>query len=79
MCGNSQKGSILTERISYRLCQFKGIPHTDALPMLALLLEGYNTLYSIYGLFIVQSTMVGLDHDNNIKIWHHTDFSAVLP
>ena len=45
MCGDSHKGSILTERIPYRLCQLNGIPHTETLPILSILLHSYNILH----------------------------------
>jgi hypothetical protein len=36
-------------------------------------------LHSEYGLFLVRSTMMGINLQKEVKVWHHTDFSAAEP
>jgi hypothetical protein len=42
-------------------------------------LQTYKTLQLEYGLFQVRSTMIGLNFQNQIKVWLHTDFSSPEP
>ena len=74
-----KKGTILTERILYRLSQFCNIPYEETLYMIKIALMSYRELYLEYGLFYVRSTMLGINHQNQLKIWHHTDLSHPTP
>jgi hypothetical protein len=78
-CGSETNGSILLERIPYRLCQFCDIPKADALSLMWHCLKGYQELHSWNGLFNVQSTMIGFDRFFRPKVWHHTDLSSPTP
>lgn len=75
-CAIYQKGSILTERIPYRLSQFCNIPYEEALSIIKIALQSFKTLHIEYGLFSVRSTMMGVNFQNQIKVWLHTDLSA---
>lgn len=61
LCGFYQQGSILTERIPYRLSQFSNLPYEEMLFVLKLALRAYLMIHSEYGLFLVRSTMVGIN------------------
>ena len=42
LCGLFQKGTMLTERIPYRLTDFKNIPYEEVLTIIKLALTGYR-------------------------------------
>ncbi len=79
VCGNSKLGSILIQRIPYRLCQFKNLSYNDAISIISKCLKGYNKLYQKYGIFKPKTTMICLDSNYHIKVWHHTDLSSPYP
>jgi len=45
LCGVFQEGSILTERIPYRLSQFCNIPYQEIIPILRAVLKSYKVLH----------------------------------
>jgi hypothetical protein len=47
--------------------------------ILKVALMSFEMLHTEYGLFLVRSTMLGINLQKQIKIWHHTDFSAAEP
>jgi hypothetical protein len=79
MCGMYQKGSLLTERIPYRLSQFCNVPYEEVLGIIKNSLKGFKSIYDEYGMFLVRSTMLGINHQSQLKLWHHTDYSQPLP
>lgn len=44
-CAIYQKGSILTERIPYRLSQFCNIPYEEVLTIIRIALQSFKTLH----------------------------------
>lgn len=79
ICGMFQQGSVLIERIPYRLSQFSGLPYDESIAILRRALRGFRVLHGEYGLFQVRSTMICINSQREIKVWHHTDLSAADP
>jgi hypothetical protein len=79
ICSLGQSASILTERIPYRLSQFCNIPYLEMVTVLRTCLKVYKILYAEYGLFRVRSTMLGINCQRQLKVWHHTDLSSPEP
>jgi hypothetical protein len=71
----SRNASILTERIPYRLSQFRNIPYQEMLSIIKTCFKAFKILYDEYGLFKIKSTMLGINCQHRVKVWHHTDFS----
>jgi hypothetical protein len=49
------------------------------LHILKIALNSYKMLHMEFGLFLVRSTMIGINCQKQIKLWHHTDYSAAEP
>ena len=79
LCGVYQSGSLLLERIPYRLCQFSNIPYSEIVSILHQCLKYFSILHDSYGLFLIRNTMVGFSRDGTLKIWHNTDFWQPKP
>lgn len=78
LCSTYEGGSILSDRVAYRLQQFFEVKYTNILTIMSIALQSFQILHEEYGLFNVKRGMIGIAGNltaPRVKVWCNQDFS----
>lgn len=73
-CSVTDLYDVVIQRVQYRLSDFTNLSWYESVDLMKGALKGFEELYGKVGLFLIKDTMIGVDKDNQVKVWLNPKF-----
>lgn len=74
-CTAGNDYEVVTERIPTRLYDLNNLSASEGLNIVHKSLKGFQQIYKSQGVMLVKDSMIGLNKQNNVKVWMNSNFA----
>lgn len=75
-CASGEEYEVVTERIPARLNDLNNLSGGEAVNMANKALKGFQQIYKSQGVLLVKDSMIGVNKENEIKVWMNSNFAV---